>query len=357
MIYSTNTRVFTVDPANPDVEAVHIAAQVLRSGGLVAFPTETVYGLGANALDAEAVSRIFSAKERPAFDPVIVHLHSLKQLEIVAADVPELAHRLASLFWPGPLTMVLKRHPNVPPNVSAGMDTVAVRMPDHPVAVALLKAADVPVAAPSANRFARPSATTAQHVLDDLAGRVDVVLDSGPTMIGVESTVIDMTRPTPVVLRPGGVSLEQLGEIIPGIQHKSKLLDSHDSPGASPGMLTRHYSPRARVLLFTGNTDRVIAHMRQTAREYAEQGRAVGIMTTDSEQVLFADIAQTPVQIVSLGANLTEISHNLFTRMRELDSLGVEAILVRGVDRNGLGAAIWDRLLRAAEGHVIHVPD
>jgi len=188
------TRVFNVSPTSPELEPIQAAADVLRAGGLVAFPTETVYGLGANALDSEAVGRIFTAKGRPASDPIILHLYQMAQLELVAQDIPDFAYELAGQFWPGPLTLILSRHPNVPANVSAGMPTVAVRMPSHPVAVALLKATNLPVAAPSANRFARPSATSADHVRQDLDGRIDIILDGGAAVIGVESTILDLTK-------------------------------------------------------------------------------------------------------------------------------------------------------------------
>jgi L-threonylcarbamoyladenylate synthase len=350
MTYTAQTRVFKVDPSQPDPQAIRAAAAVLRSGGLVAFPTETVYGLGANALDSEAVSRIFSAKGRPVSDPIIVHLHSREQLGAVAVDVPELALELAQRFWAGPLTMVLKRHANIPPNVSAGRDTVAVRMPSHPVALALLRAVDVPVAAPSANLFARPSATTAQHVLDDLSGRVDVVLDGGATLIGVESTVLDLTKETPVVLRPGGVTLEALRTILPDVQLVSKYLRAEDEGAEAPGMLVKHYSPRAEVRLFVGELPAVIAAMRATAQELVAVGERVGILARDDECGAFEAL---PVTVIPLGTNFAEIARRLFTAMRALDEQGVDMILVRGIEQTGLGAAIWDRLLRAAEGRVI----
>jgi L-threonylcarbamoyladenylate synthase len=350
MCYEVETRIYRIDASNPEQEIIEIAAKKLQSGGLVAFPTETVYGLGANALSEEAVNRIFSAKGRPASDPVIVHIYALAQLETVVLNTPDLMRKLAALFWPGPLTMVLKRHLNIPANVSAGMDTVAIRMPSHPVALALLRAANTPVAAPSANLFARPSATTAQHVLEDLGGHVDIILDAGPAVIGVESTVLDLTQEPPTVLRPGGIPLEQLRILIPDVQMKAKYLQVEDAPGASPGMLVKHYSPHAQLLLFDGNFEHVIHAMQKMAQKLLSEGKRVGIMTSDMEKHFFD---ATPAKVATLGKNLDEISHNLFTAMRELDAREVDAILVRGFEREGLGAAIWDRLLRAAEGKVI----
>jgi len=230
MPYSAETKIVQVDPHQPNPETIAQAAQILRAGGLVAFPTETVYGLGANALSAEAVSRIFAAKERPASDPLIAHIADMDQVDQIAINIPLLTDQLAAIFWPGPLTLVLTRHPDVvPANVSAGRDTVAVRMPAHPVAKKLIIAADMPIAAPSANLFSRPSPTTAQHVLADLRGRVDLILDGGATPVGVESTVLDLTQNPPVVLRPGGVSVEALREFIPDVRHTPHYLKESDA--------------------------------------------------------------------------------------------------------------------------------
>jgi L-threonylcarbamoyladenylate synthase len=325
---------------------------VLCAGGLVAFPTETVYGLGANALDAQAVESIFAAKGRPASDPIIVHLHDLAQLPTVAINIPDLAYELARQFWPGPLTFVLQRSSNVPANVSAGMSTIAVRMPSHPVAIALLRAANLAVAAPSANRFARPSATTAAHVLEDLDGRTDIILDGGAAVIGVESTIIDLTKDQPVILRPGGITLETLRNLIPDLQIVSKHLRPDEQGIEAPGMLYKHYSPRAELLLFSGANAALIPAMRVYALNQIGQGRKVGLLLPDNEQIAVADL---PVETVNLGSNESEVSHNLFSAMRALDQSGVDVILVHGFGQSGLSLALWDRLLRAAEGHIIEV--
>jgi L-threonylcarbamoyladenylate synthase len=352
-----DTQVLQVDREAPDPRLIERAAAQLRQGGLVAFPTETVYGLGANALDAAAVARIFQAKGRPASDPLIVHIIALTQLSDVARAVPEVGQLLAQRFWPGPLTLVLQRHAQVPAVVSAGLDTVAVRMPGHPVAAALLRTANVPVAAPSANLFARPSPTTARHVLEDLQGRVDLVIDSGPTVIGLESTVVDVTCTPPAVLRPGGVPIEALREIIPELQFEPRhlSLEAAMATAGSPGMLARHYSPHAELLLFTGPLEPVLAAMQALARERAAT-QSVGILVPDEERACFDDIA---AQIVSLGSreDLAQIGRNLFAGIRALDHLGVAVILVRGFERTGLGVAIWDRLFRATEGRVITVEE
>jgi L-threonylcarbamoyladenylate synthase len=345
-----NTRVLPISVDQFDSSAIRLAASVLRAGGLVAFPTETVYGLGANALDATAVSSIFAAKERPASDPIIVHIDQVDELATVATDVPLLAYELAARFWPGPLTLVLRRSERVPPVVSAGMATVAVRMPAHPIARALIRQAGVPVAAPSANRFARPSSTTAAHVLEDLNGRVDVILDGGPATIGLESTVLDLTRAAPTVLRPGAVTLEMLQVVIPEVQIIARYLQPDQEGMEAPGMLLKHYSPRAELRLYAGETQHVIAAMRQSARDLAAGGRRVGLLVPDDEHDVFSDL---PVELRLLGTDLETISHHLFDRMRALDRDGVDVILMHGVEQTGLGLALWDRLVRAANGQVI----
>lgn len=350
------TRFFQLDPYSPDSIAIAAAAETLRAGQLVAFPTETVYGLGANALDANAIQRIFEAKRRPASDPIIAHLASEAQLPEVAVEIPELAWALIEKFWPGPLTLVLKRHPRVPAILSANLETIAVRSPNHPIALALLQAAGVPVGAPSANLFAHPSPTTAQHVLEDLTGRVEVVLDGGPTSIGVESTVLDLTQPQPVVLRPGGIPFEMLRQHLPEVTLNPRYLSLDDATqvSSSPGMLTKHYSPQAKVWLFTGPLRQVLARMQATTQQLTDTGKKVGLLLPDEEQ---ADFRHLPARLVRLGSetDLNQIAANLFAGIRELDSQGVEAILVRDFGREGLGLAIWDRLFRAAEGQVIAV--
>lgn len=343
------TRLLQVDPRQPQPDRIEQAAAVLRAGGLVAFPTETVYGLGANALDPAAVARIFAAKERPASDPLIVHLHSLDQLGEIARDVSPLALALAAAFWAGPLTLVLPRHPSIPASVSAGRETVAVRMPAHPVALALLRAAAVPVAAPSANRFSRPSPTSATHVLADLDGRVDLILDAGNTPVGVESTVLDLTQTPPQVLRPGGISLEVLREHLPDVIYSPRYLKA-DEDAAAPGMLLRHYSPSAALILYRG-TGAVEAMMQQARAEIAA-GKRVGILTVDEAITHFESLEGV---LFSLGSreDAEQMAQHLFAGLRTLDEQGVDVILAHSPAENGIGLAIYDRLLRAAEGHVV----
>jgi L-threonylcarbamoyladenylate synthase len=349
--YTAETRVLHVNPKYPESYAIEEAAALIRSGGLVAFPTETVYGLGANATDIAAIERIFSAKERPYSDPLIVHLASVDQLVSVALELPAIAHELTAL-WPGPLTMVLQRSEHIPSSVSAGLATVAVRVPSHPVARALIEAAGVPIAAPSANRFSRPSATTAAHVLEDLRGHVDLVLDGGAAPIGIESTIVDLTTDPPRILRYGAVQPEQFEALGFVAEPLTTVNDSSTKP--APGMMLKHYSPRARLRFYGDGSplDAILRRMHADALELAAQGLYIGILTPDAEKQYFADL---PVTIVTLGRSVDQIASRLFAGMRELDSANVDVILARGYERHGIGAALSERLLRAAEGQIISV--
>ena len=308
----TTTLVYHVDSAAPEPAAITAAAAVIRRGHLVAFPTETVYGLGANACDEEAIARIFAAKARPFADPLIVHLAAADQLAAVCDDIPPLAWELAAAFWPGPLTLVLRRSALIAANVSGGRDTVAVRVPAHPVAHALLVASGVPIAAPSANRFSRPSPTTAQHVLEDLDGRIDIVLDAGATTIGLESTVVDLTSDPPRLLRPGGIPAEELLAYIPDLHvpHAPNVARLEDGLVA-PGTLLRHYSPRARVLLVRGNAAAFQTLARAAVALAAGHGRRVGLLVTDEDLPGCADLAASVVSLGGAG-DFTALAHNLF---------------------------------------------
>lgn len=346
---SKRTRVFRVDPVAPEAEAIAIAARMIRAGGLVAFPTETVYGLGANALDEAAIAKIFAAKGRPASDPLIVHIARSEQLAQVAGAIPAEAFELCRRFWPGPLTLVLQKAARVPANLTASLDTVAVRMPDHKVASALLLAADAPIAAPSANQFSRPSPTCAQHVIDDLVDRVDVLLDGGDTPIGLESTIVSLVEDRPRVLRPGGISLEALREALPNLQYEPSYLADDVLAAPAPGTMLRHYSPRARVILYAGaDSAAVYAAMRAEITSHER----VGILANDADAREFAEL---DVAIEKLGADADEAARRLFAALRSLDQQGVDCILARAPAQRGLGLAVWDRLLRASVGSLVEV--
>ncbi len=357
------TRILTVDPANPDPDAMAEAAAVVKRGGLVAFPTETVYGLGAHALDRTAVTAIFRAKGRPATDPIIVHLADPDALTTVARDVPDAAIALARAFWPGALTLVLRRRDEVPELVTAGLPTVGVRVPSHPVAACFLRRAGIPIAAPSANRFSRPSPTTAAHVLDDLEGLIDLVIDAGPTPIGIESTIVDLTVTPPLMRRPGGVTERAIRQILPTVQIAAGYGSEIDAQ-AAPGQLLRHYAPRARVTLYLGGVTRVAERLARDARTEAAAGRQVGVLAPEEDlrelaPRLAASAAFGRVRTVRYGSRRhpEEAAHDLFAALRHLDAEGVDVILASAPGPDAVGLAIIDRLTRAAEGRVVNLQE
>lgn len=341
------TEVIEVDPRQPAREPIARAAECLRRGGLVAFPTETVYGLGAHALDPEAVRRVFAAKGRPSNDPLIVHVANFESARALASDLPQSARALAERFWPGPLTMVVRRARSVPLEVTAGLDTVAIRMPAHAVAKALLIEAGLPVAAPSANLFSRPSPTTAAHVLEDLQGRIDLVLDAGSTTIGVESTVVDLTRNPPVLLRPGAVGVEALRTLIGDLEERAPVAAT-DQALPSPGLLSKHYAPRAPVTLYRGPGKSIPGAVARDARAALESGRRVGVLATREHA---APLRGLPVVIADLGsgADAEHVAGRLYGALRELDASNVDVILAHDFPADsGLWRAIRDRLSRAS---------
>ena len=340
------TEVLQVHGLPADDPPLRRAAEIIRSGGLVAFPTETVYGLGADATNDAAVRKIFEAKGRPSSDPLIVHVGSAADIEKVAAAVPEAVTPLAAELWPGPLTLVVPRGAAIPAVVSAGRDTVAVRVPSHPVALALIRRAGVPIAAPSANLFSRPSPTRAEHVLEDLDGRIDLILDGGPATVGVESTVLDLTVDPPEALRPGGVPLERLTAILGEVRFRPRVAEAGRAQ-SSPGQLLKHYSPQAEVVLCGRGRDR----LRALAGQRVAKGERVAALLFDEDRDALAGL---PVEAASLGSKDSpkEAAGRLFDELRRLDRLGVDVILARAPEKEGLGLAVWDRLFRAAEGRV-----
>jgi L-threonylcarbamoyladenylate synthase len=379
------TDVIRVSADDPDPAAIAHAGECLRRGGLVAFPTETVYGLGVNALDRAAVQRLFAAKQRPASDPLIVHLGSFESIAPLVARVPEGARRLAEHFWPGPLTLVFPRSAQVPGEVTAGLPSVAIRVPAHPVARALIRAAAVPVAAPSANLFSRPSPTQASHVIDDLDGLIDLVVDGGPTAIGLESTVVDLTSDPPVVLRPGAVTIEMLRQVI-HVQMLERLgtrdsglgirdsgfatrdgdreidVSAGGSPPAgpvrlpSPGMLEKHYSPRATLTLYEGEARGALESLIRAARAALAEQKSVGVIAAEEDRPAFEPLESRDTLFLRLIGSRDEpaaVASRLYTTMRELDAAGADVILVHGFPDHGLGAAVQDRLRRAAAGRIV----
>ena len=330
------TLMIEINPADPDNEVISRAAEVLRRGGLVAFPTETVYGLGADALNPEAVKKIFVAKGRPLDNPIIVHVAALEDLSVLTDDVVPESIPLMKRYWPGPLTLIFKKSDRVPAPVTGGQDTVAVRMPRNNIALALIRALGHPIAAPSANLSGHPSTTTGRHVFQDLDGKIDLILDGGPVEVGLESTVLDISRRPPVILRPGAITPEELepliGEVIIGTGGKALR--------RSPGTSYRHYSPRARVTLVEeANPEAMTRLVEQRTRK----GSKVGVV---------AHHAPSPqnnrVVVRLMPQELKAYARQMFAIMRELDELGVDEIIIEKVEEKGMGVAIMDRLRRAA---------
>ncbi len=349
------TEVIVVDPIHPEPSVIERAAKLLNEGEIVVFPTETVYGLGADAFQPAALERIFAAKGRPFSDPLIVHIADERTLELLTTTIPEQAKRLAQAFWPGPLTLILSRGPRVPHLVTAGLGTVAVRMPRHAVALALIRTLGSPIAAPSANRFMHVSPTTAQHALADLAGRVPLILDAGPCEIGVESTVLDLCSDVPRILRPGGVSLEVLRRVLPDVQPpmRSKAASENEDIVAkkAPGQLLTHYAPTVPLLLFDGAVEAMRASMLAEVHRRCARGERVGVLVADEDVQAFSD-SSALIYAPGSADELEEVAAKLFAGLRALEEEHVQVILCRNFGEQGLGLAIRDRLLKAAGGKV-----
>lgn len=346
------TEIIKLDKFNIEPDKLRYAANVIRDGGLVAFPTETVYGLGANALDPSAVKKIFEAKGRPSDNPLIVHISDRKALVDLANSVPGSAYDVMEHFWPGPITLIMEKSQIIPEVITAGLNTVAIRMPSHPIALALIKEAGLPIAAPSANTSGKPSPTNAAHVIEDLSGKVDVIIDGGPAEVGVESTVLDLTEKTPVILRPGGVTLEQLREIL-GEVETDPAIKSKDTSGLipkAPGMKYKHYSPKADVIIIEGKTEAVVKKINSLCLQYADQKVPVGVLTTEQTKGLYIT-----KEIICMGDrdNPVTIAANLFRALREFDQRGVKVILAEAVETSGIGMAIMNRMSKAAGYNII----
>jgi len=333
-------RLHSVDPTSPDPDVIADAAARLRIGELVAFPTETVYGLGANALDPAAVARIFAAKGRPSYNPVIVHVADVDAARRVLTQWPESAAKLAAAFWPGPLTIVLPKSADVPDIVSAGLPLIGVRVPAHPVALALLRAARIPVAAPSANKSNQLSPTSAEHVMRGLADVEGVVLDGGPCEVGIESTVVDLSTEPPTLLRPGGVSVAAL-EAVLGMTLQRPASDiASDAPRRSPGSLSRHYAPRARTCTVAAGDAVALATTIDSLRH---DGATIGVMIYSDFGLPFRE----DVVVWVMPTRAEAYAHQLFAAMHALDAAGVSAIVVEAVPGSASWDAVRDRLRRA----------
>lgn len=342
-----------IDPERPDQKVVERAGKIIRRGGLVAFPTETVYGLGGDGLDAGSSAKIYRAKGRPSDNPLIVHIARMEDLYRVAAQVPDGARKLAQAFWPGPLTMIFPKTREVPYETTGGLDSVAVRMPDHPAALALIRAAGGFVAAPSANRSGRPSPTTAAHVEEDLGGEIDMILDGGMVGIGLESTIVDLTEDPPVVLRPGAVSQKMLRaclgqvEMDPGLEK-----DREDLRPKAPGMRYRHYAPRAPLTIVEGERAEVASYINKQVKEKIQKGRQAGILACEETRELYQ---AGVVKCIGSREADSSIARHLYQALREFDQEQVACIYAESFDTPRMGQAIMDRLRKAAGHRVIKV--
>ncbi len=342
-----------MDPYAPETELLAQAGQCIREGGLVVFPTETVYGLGGDALNPESSKKIYAAKGRPSDNPLIVHICEITEAEPLASELPKVFYTLAEKFWPGPLTMIVKKSDLVPKETTGGLDTVALRMPSHRIAAELIRSAGVSIAAPSANVSGRPSPTVAAHVIDDLNGRVDMIIDGGQVGIGVESTIVDLSRDVPEVLRPGAVTKEMLEDICGRVEEDATMM-AGGGAGAprAPGMRYRHYAPKAKMTIIEGDTDAVSEYINRQASEEAAQGGHVGVLCTEQTKERY-----TAELVLSAGdrGDEAEAARRLYGILRNFDDAGITRIYAESFSREGIGQALMNRMLKAAGYEVIRV--
>ena len=347
------TKVAIIKDLEKDKIYIEEAGKVISNGGLVAFPTETVYGLGADALNPEAVTNIFIAKGRPQDNPLIVHVNSM-DIEHLVKNVPEVAKNLMKRFWPGPLTIILEKNHIIPDVTSAGLDTIGIRMPNNEIALKLIEMSNTPIAAPSANISGRPSPTEVGRCVEDLDGKIDYILGGESSDIGVESTIVDCTVYPPMVLRPGGITLEMLREVDEKIiiDEALKHVPSDDLKPKAPGMKYRHYAPKAKLKIFLGKNEKTVEIINKMLENYIENDKKVAILTTNENLDKFS-----AGHILSFGSeyNLNEIAKNLFETLRKCDDLGVDFILCQGFEEDGVGLAIMNRLNKAAGYDIVRV--
>lgn len=342
-----DTEIFALDAENIDKALINKAGNIIKNGGLAAFPTETVYGLGASALDGGAVKKIYAAKGRPSDNPLIIHVCSKEQIFEYTRDVSDTAKKLIDAFMPGPFTVILKKKRVIPDEVTAKMDTVAVRFPENKIACALINAAGVPIAAPSANLSGKPSPTEAKHVIHDMRGRIECIIDGGSCDVGVESTIVDASGEIPVLLRPGGVTYDMLKSVVPETVIDAHVLKSvaADEQPKCPGMKYRHYAPDADVTVVEGEKDAVQKKIRELL--YENRNTVTGVLT-------MYESAYDDAVIISAGKTNREYAKNLFAALRKFDDLGVKVVFAEFCDRDGYGLAVKNRLYKSAGNKVIH---
>lgn len=349
------TKIVVLKDIAVQADEIAMAGNILRSGGLVAFPTETVYGLGANGLDAQASAGIYDAKGRPSDNPLILHIADRAMLDMIAAEVPEMAEKLLAAFCPGPITLIMKRQAVVPLRITGGLDTVGIRMPDNDIARALIRSAGVPIAAPSANISGRPSPTTAQAVYRDMQGRIPLILDGGPCRFGVESTIVDCTGEVAVVLRPGAITLEMLQEVLGQVRLDPALVGADTVPRA-PGMKYTHYAPKAPLTLLEGEPDKMAAALRQQLCSLQAAGHIVGVIASQEAAASLMDILpQELLCVYGQQGDLRAIAANLYEALRSFDSKPADMLLAEGTSDAGLGLAVMNRLHKASGFRSIHI--
>jgi len=329
------------------------AGQIMKDGGLVAFPTETVYGLGGDALNPESSKKIYAAKGRPSDNPLIVHVYCMEDVEKIVSKVPEAAYKLAEAFWPGPLTMIMNKSDIVPKETTGGLETVAIRMPSNKIAAELIKAEGGYIAAPSANISGRPSPTLARYCVEDLDGRVEMIIDGGQVGIGLESTIVDLTVDTPMILRPGYITYDMLKEVLGEVDVDKTIIDANSKlKPKAPGMKYRHYAPKGDLTIVEGSQEAVVEYINREANAFMSQGKKVGVICTDATYNMYkAD------KVKSAGSRDNEetIAKELFKILREFDDEEVDIMYSESFDESGIGQAIMNRLLKAAGHHVEHV--
>lgn len=349
------TKVIKIDRTHPDTERIKEAGRILREGGLVAFPTETVYGLGGDGLQETAAARIYAAKGRPSDNPLILHIAEVEDIEKLAVDIPELAYRLAEKFWPGPMTMILKKGPVVPYATTGGLDTVAIRMPSDEIARAIIKASGTYIAAPSANLSGRPSPTKAEHVIEDLSGRIEMIVDGGDSDIGLESSIIDLSGEVPMILRPGYITKEDFEQIVEEVTFDAAVLATKPQESVvakAPGMKYRHYAPKGQITIVEGKTEAVVKKINELAAEQEEKGIRVAVLCAEETKARY-----NCRHVYSLGSlkQDKEISAHLFAALRSFDTEQMEVIYSESFENTKLARAIMNRLRKAAGYQTLQV--
>ncbi len=351
-----NTEIVTIDEQNIDDEAKELlakAGEIIRSGGLVAFPTETVYGLGGDALNPESSRKIYAAKGRPSDNPLIVHVCDMESVYEIVKEVPPAAVKLADAFWPGPLTMIMQKNDRVPTETTGGLDTVAIRMPDNRIALGLIKESGGYIAAPSANTSGRPSPTVARYCVEDLSGKIEMIIDGGQVGIGLESTIVDLTGDKPMILRPGYITMEMLNDVLGNVDIDRTIIDSSSTQRPkAPGMKYRHYAPKGQLTIVEGSQEKVAAYINERADDARAEGKRVGVIGTDASRNLYrADV----VKSVGDRSDESTIAHELFKVLREFDDENIDVMFSESFDDSGIGQAIMNRLLKAAGHNVIRL--